>query len=263
MLSGWAESYAGRRVVVTGCASGIGAAVARTLVGFGADVYAFDRRPPDFDVGTYVPVDLGDPRSIDAAVEGLGGRVDALFNCAGLSPTLPGLDVLRVNFLGTRHLTMRVAERIGSGGAIVSTSSNGGLRWRSRLPELTELLDTDSFEAGLAWIEPRIAGIANAYSFGKEALTVWTMRESARLIARGIRINCTSPGAVETPMLADIASKVPPAAIDAVTVPIGRRSPPEEQAWPLLFLNSDAASYINGVDLPVDGGFAATMALAG
>ena len=97
--------------------------------------------------------------------------------------------------------------------------------------------------------------------FGKEALTVWTLRESARLIGRGIRVNCTSPGVVETPMLAEIATKVPPAAIDAVTVPSGRRSPPEEQAWPLLYLNSDAASYINGVDLPVDGGFAATVAL--
>lgn len=259
MLNG----YAGRRVVVTGCASGIGAAVARALVGTGAEVSGLDRREPDFDVGTYVPVDLGDPRSIDAAVAGLGDRVDALFSCAGLSPTLPGLDVLRVNFLGTRHLTRRIVERMGQGGAIVSTSSNGGLRWRDRLPELIELLEAESFEAGLAWIEPRIAGIANAYSFGKEALTVWTMRESARLIGRGIRINCTSPGAVETPMLADIARHVPAQAIDAVTAPIGRRSPPEEQAWPLLFLNSDAASYINGVDLPVDGGFAATVALAG
>lgn len=263
MLSGWADGYRGRRVVVTGCASGIGAATARALVAYGAQVHGLDRQEPDFAVARFTPVDLADPDAIDQAVERLDGRIDALFNCAGLSPTMPGLAVLKVNFLGTRHLTARVAARMGAGGAIVSVSSNGGLRWRERKADLVALLDTPSFAAGLAWLEPRLAGIANAYSFGKAALTVWTMRESAGLIGRGIRINCTSPGAVETPMLAEIAAQVPPAAIDAVTVPSGRRSPPEEQAWPLLFLNSAAASYVNGVDLPVDGGFAATVALAG
>ena len=261
MLSAWNTSYAGRRVIVTGCASGIGEAVARALVAAGAYVHGLDRREPDFPMVDFVSVDLGDPDAIDAAVPGRGEEIHALFNCAGLSPTLAGLDVLKVNFLGLRHLTGRVIERMGDGGAIVNVSSNGGLRWRDRLAELNAFVDTASFEDGLAWLGPRMSGIANAYSFGKEALNVWTFRESARLIGRGIRINCTSPGTVETPMLATIAQTVPAAAIDAVSVPSGRRSSPEEQAWPLLFLNSDLASYINGVDLPVDGGFAATVAL--
>lgn len=264
MLNGWAEGYAGRRVLVTGCASGIGAATARALISYGAHVYGFDRREPEFGLSSFSLVDLGDPCSIDEAVDGIAGdRLDALFNCAGRSPTHPGLGVLKVNFLGTRHVTERVAARMGSGSAIVSVSSNGGLRWRESLPMLAELLDTPSFEAGLAWVDQHLAGVTNPYSFSKAALTVWTMRESAQLIKRGIRINCTSPGAVETPMLAEIATKVPAAALDAVTVPSGRRSSPEEQTGPLLFLNSEAASYVNGVDLPVDGGFGATVMLAG
>ena len=253
--------YPGKQVIVTGAGSGIGQATARVLAGLGARVIGMDRNPLVPDGVSFVPVDLGDPRSIDGAVGGIDGQIDALFNCAGLAPTQPPLDVLRVNLLGTRHLTDRVAERMGRGGAIVSTSSNSGLGWARRLPELLELLDQRSFKEGLRWIEPRIGAIGNAYAFGKEALVVWTFQQSAILIARGIRINCTSPGAVQTPMLDEIEARVPAAVIDAVASQIGRRSTAEEQAWPLVMLNSDSASYINGADVPVDGGFAAAAHL--
>lgn len=252
--------HTGKRAVVTGCASGIGAATAQLLVDLGAEVHGLDRNPTRVSVARFDTVDLGDPGSIDAVVDLLGDRIDALFNCAGLAPTHPKIDVLKVNFLGTRHLTQRVLERMGQG-AIVTASSNGGLGWRGHLAELTDLLDTVTFAEGLAWIEQRQAAIANAYSYSKEALTVWTLRESARTIRRGVRMNCTSPGAVQTPMLEEIEAHVATAAIDAVARPIGRRATPEEQAWPLVFLNSSAASYINGADLPVDGGFAAGSTL--
>lgn len=254
--------YAGRRVVVTGCASGIGRAAAALLVGWGAEVHGLDRAEAGGDgLAAFTRVDLGDPDAIEAAAEALPNRVDALFNCAGLAPTRAADAILRVNFLGTRYLTGRVLPRMGEGSAITSVSSNGGLGWRARRAELLSLVDTDGFEAGLAWLEPRLAGIDNAYAFAKEALTVWTLRSSARLIARGVRINCVSPGAVSTPMLEEIGARVPADRIDAVAQPIGRRSSPEEQAWPLLMLGSPLAAYVNGVDLPVDGGFAAALAL--
>jgi len=262
MMAAFAD-YADKQVIVTGASSGIGLATARVLAGLGARVVGIDRNPVALDGVTFVPVDLGDPLSIDGAVGNIEGPVDALFNCAGLAPTQPPLDVLRVNFLGTRHLTDRVAERMGRGGAIVSTSSNSGLGWTGRLPELLQLLDQRTFDQGLRWIEPRIGTIGNAYAYGKEALVVWTMLQSAILIARGIRINCTSPGAVQTAMLDEIEARVPATVIDAVAKPIGRRSTAEEQAWPLVMLNSDSAGYINGADLPVDGGFAAAGRLAG
>lgn len=255
------EPYRGKRVLVTGCASGIGAALARALAGHGAEVIGLDLRESDAPLTRFVGVDLGDPASIDRGVEEVGGVVDVLFNCAGLSPTLPLLPVVRVNFLGLRHLSERIAADMPAGGAIVSVSSNGGLDWRARRAALDDFLDTDGFDAGLGWVEAHVAEIANGYRFAKEALTLWTLRESARLIGRGIRINCTSPGAVQTPMLAAIEEKVPAAAIDVTAAQIGRRSSPEEQVGPLLFLGSDAASYVNGVDLAVDGGFAAAVAL--
>jgi NAD(P)-dependent dehydrogenase (short-subunit alcohol dehydrogenase family) len=253
--------YANKCVVVTGCASGIGRATAALLHECGAEVHGFDRQSSDLSLASFTAVDLAVPESIAAAAARLGGQVDALFNCAGLAPTRAPLDVMKVNFLGTRYFTGRVLERMGEGGAIVSTSSNGGMGWHAHLPELLELLGQTDFASGLRWLEQHLPEISNAYSYAKEALIVWTMQQSAVLIQRGIRINCTSPGAVQTPMLDEIETKVPRTAIDAVAQPIGRRSSPEEQAAALVMLNSDAAGYINGIDLAVDGGFAAAQKL--
>jgi NAD(P)-dependent dehydrogenase (short-subunit alcohol dehydrogenase family) len=249
--------YDTKRVVVSGCASGIGLATAELLLAPGAEVHGLDRKAPGLPLASFTAIDLAVPESISAAAAQIGGQVDALFNCAGVPPTHAPLDVLKVNFLGTRYLTVCMLEHMQAGAAIVSTASNGGAGWRSHLHELRALLAEPSFAAAAAWLEQHLSGIANAYSFSKEALILWTMQESANLIKRGIRINCTSPGAVQTPMLDEIATIVPSAAIDAVTQPIGRRSVPLEQAWPLVMLNSAAAAYINGADLAVDGGFAA------
>jgi NAD(P)-dependent dehydrogenase (short-subunit alcohol dehydrogenase family) len=220
-----------------------------------------DRQESDVAAHRHLPVDLGDPASIEAAVASVHGPVQALFNCAGLAPTQPTLAVIKVNFLGQRQLTEGLLPTMPRGAAIVSVSSNGGLDWRARRELLDAFLETTDFAQGLAWAEGHVAEIASGYRFAKEALTLWTLRESARLIGRGVRINCSSPGAVSTPMLDELERTIPAAAIDATAHPIGRRSSPEEQALALLFLASDAASYINGVDLPVDGGFAATLAL--
>ena len=78
---------------------------------------------------------------------------------------------------------------------------------------------------------------------------------STHLIKRGIRINCTMPGPTQTPMMAQFEQATAASVLEAAAQPINRRSTPDEQAGPLVFLNSDAASYINGVALPVDGGF--------
>src|ERR1043165_3539692 len=110
--------YDGRRVVVTGCASGIGADVARQLTGLGAEVIGLDIRPPEFDVGEFVSLDLHDPESIDAAVASIGGRVDALFNVAGVSSGIRDpLRVVTINFLGTRRFTEALVPSMPAGSA--------------------------------------------------------------------------------------------------------------------------------------------------
>ncbi len=255
--------YQGKRVIVTGCSSGIGQAAAVALVGLGAEVHGVDRKEPDTDLAAFQRIDLADPGSIEAAARNFSGRVDALFNCAGATPMLPSVEILKVNFLGTRMFTQFVVELMSDGGAIVNTSSDGGSGWRKHLPLLLEFVAVDTFDGGVAWYEDRQDAAGHAYSFSKEALNVWTMRQSATLIHRGIRINTSSPGAVQTPMLDAIEAAFPREMIEVTEQPIGRRSSPEEQVGPLLFLNSDSASYINGADLAVDGGYWASLSVAG
>ncbi|MBF4575499.1 coniferyl-alcohol dehydrogenase [Frondihabitans sp. VKM Ac-2883] len=255
--------YNGKRVIVTGCSSGIGGATAKALIGLGAEVHGVSRRRPDLDLAAFDSVDLGDPEAIRAAFADRDEHVDAVFNCAGLAPMFPAADVLRVNFLGTRLFTELVVQNMSEGGAIVTTSSDGGAAWRKRLPLLTEFVAVESFEDGAAWYDERESEAGHAYAFGKEALNLWSMQQSSVLIKRGIRVNITTPGAVRTPMLDVIEKTYPPELAAATERPIGRASTPEEQVVPLLFLNSSMASYVNGADLVVDGGYGAMESAAG
>ena len=261
---GW---YAGKRVVVAGGGgSGMGAAVARLARRSGADVTVLDLREPEAGEGiVFERVDLADPDAIDRAVEGLGDHVDALFNCQGIAGSREGTtaaDVMRVNFLGVRHLTERLLPRIPSGGAVASIASVGGLGWERRREAIDELLEAGDFRAGLEWVEAHADDLLEqvfprTYSFSKQALTAWTMRRAVTAIRHGVRMNCSSPGSTRTAMSVDF----PQDGVEYISRPIGRESTPEEQAWPIVFLNSPAASYINGANLVVDGGNAAARTL--
>ncbi len=252
--------FAGKRVIVSGCFSGIGHATARQLVELGAEVHGLDWKPCDLGLASFTQVDLRDVASIDAAVAGFTGKFDALFNCAGIPHGGPPLDVMRVNYIGTRHLTDALLPMMGQRSAIVNIASTGGMGWPARLAELKQLIAADGFAGAEHWCESQLPMVAEGYRFSKEAIIVWTMALSAVLIRQGIRMNCTLPGAVQTPMLVEIEKGTPTAVIDQVAEPIGRRSSADEQARALLFLGSPQAGYINGAGLPVDGGFMAAMA---
>ena len=253
-------SYKNKRVIVTGCFSGMGEATARLLLDAGAEVHGFDYKDCALPLATFTKVDLREPASIDAAVAGVGGKVDGLFNCAGLPQTFGAMEVMKVNYVGTRYVTDKVIGLMSEGGAIASISSTAGLGWSRRVPTHMEMLAISDPAASVAWLEARPDLVREGYSFSKEAIIVWTMKESFNLIKKGIRINCTLPGPTQTPMMKAFESATDISIIDAAMQPINRRSTPMEQAGPMVFLNSDAATYVNGVVLPADGGFMAGLA---
>ena len=255
--------YQGKRVIVSGCFSGMGEATARILLDLGAEVHGFDFKPSSLPLASFTQIDLRDPASIEAAVAGLGGgRIDALFNCAGLAGggAFPPLDTFKVNFIGTRHLTDCVIPLMGEGSAIVSIASTGGLGWSRRIPVHMELLQTSGFAAALAWAEAHMDQVAEGYAFSKEAVIVWTQFLGAQLIKRGIRINCSLPSPTQTPMMATFHATSGKDIVDAAAEPLGRYTTPEEQAGGIILLNSALAGVINGVVLPVDGGFMGGLA---
>ena len=252
--------YRNKRVIVSGCFSGMGEATARLLLELGAEVHGLDYKETALGLASFNQVDLRDPAAIDAAIGRIGGRVDALFNCAGLPQTAPALDVMKVNYAGTRRVTERVLPLMPAGGAIASISSTGGLGWSRRMPVLMQLLANESYEDAVKWCEEHPEDVKEGYTLSKEAIIVWTMLSSQRFVKQGVRINCTLPSPTQTPMMSHFESATPLSVIDAFTLPTGRRSIPEEQASALILLNSSAAGFINGVVLPVDGGFMGGMA---
>ncbi|OBB69846.1 coniferyl-alcohol dehydrogenase [Mycobacterium sp. 852014-50255_SCH5639931] len=248
--------YDGRRAVVTGCASGIGEHVARQLTELGAEVVGLDKRPPAFEINDFHEVDLADQGSIDAAVAAVDGHVDALFNVAGVSSGIgnPPL-VVTINFLGLRHITEALIPRMPAGSSIVSVSSLAAAAYRDHLRSVAPLLNTATMREGIDWCHAHPDALAGGgYQFSKEAIILYTMRSATVLGGRGIRINCTGPGVTETPILDQLRSAYGQAFLDDIPKPLGRVSGPAEQALALLFLNSNAASYISGQVLWVDGG---------
>jgi NAD(P)-dependent dehydrogenase (short-subunit alcohol dehydrogenase family) len=247
--------YEGKRVVIAGCFSGMGEACARLLVSAGAEVHGVDIKPSPVALASFTQLDLKDTAAIETVAASIGGDVDALFNCAGLPQTFPAIDVVAVNFIGIRHWTNQWIPRLKSGGAIVSISSNAAMGYHAKLPMLSEFVAIEDPVAAMEWVKAHPTEVAEGYGFSKEALVVWTQRRGVDLIKRGIRINATLPSPTATPMMKDFEIVAGQKILDIFAKPIDRQATAEEQAGPLLLLNSPLASFINGVCVPVDAGF--------
>ncbi|OBE97426.1 3-alpha-hydroxysteroid dehydrogenase [Mycolicibacterium elephantis] len=258
--------YDGRRVVVTGCSSGIGEQVARQVAELGAEVIGLDIRPPTGRSGEFVELDLSDPASIDAAGAAIGGRVDALFNVAGVSSGIGDpLRVVRINFLGTRRFTEALVPSMPPGSAIANVSSLAASGYRQNADVTAGLVATTTIDDGIEWCKGHPDALADGggYRLSKEAIILYGMANVTALGAKGIRINCTAPGVTDTPILDQLRSAYGQEFLDSFQTPLGRTATPEEQASVLVFLNSRAASYITGQVIWVDGGTIGETDLAG
>src|SRR5205814_1811882 len=145
--------YDGKRALVVGAASGMGAAVARLALDAGAEVVGMDFADITLPGAKAVHVNLADKASIDAAVDECGGSVDALFSCAGVADGTPGLE--KINFIGHRYLIdlLLAQGSLGRGAAIGFISSAAGLGWEANLPLLNEYLDISDFDAAAQWAQ--------------------------------------------------------------------------------------------------------------
>jgi NAD(P)-dependent dehydrogenase (short-subunit alcohol dehydrogenase family) len=247
-----ANGAPGAPVVVTGAASGIGAATVARLVAAGRDVIGLDRQPARGC--PTVLCDLSRPETIDAAVGELPPGLGGLANIAGLPGTFPAEMVMRVNVLGLRHLSVALLPRLLPGAAVVNVASVAAVRDPAPRPLVAELLATASFDEGLAWCLGHPLDAPSAYRFSKQVLIEWTLQAAAAWREREVRVVSVSPGVVDTPILPDFRASMGDAAIDAGTAEAGRLAEPDDIAPVIAFLLSPEAGWVNGVDLRIDGG---------
>lgn len=258
-------SFVGKRIVITGAYSGIGAALVELLRGFGADdVVVLDIKEPEVSVEGFIETDMGNPLSIDNAVSELTADgeppIDVLFNNAGVAATLPADTVMRINILGLKRLTERLMPTMKAGGAIVNTASVAGNGWAEHVNEINQLLEIDSWDEGVSWVADNAEVVADGYFFSKECVQVYTMRASKAANGYGLRMNSVCPSPVETPLLPAFRETMSDQIIDwAIETGAGRVATAEDQARALLALASELAVYVNGVNLLVDGGYTAAL----
>jgi NAD(P)-dependent dehydrogenase (short-subunit alcohol dehydrogenase family) len=243
--------FDGKRVLVVGGATGMGAAAAELALAAGADVVVMDYAPVKLAGVKAIRLNLAEKASIETAVDECGGPVHALLACAAIADG-PGIE--RVNYVGHRFLIDRMIETgaLRRGGAIGFISSAAGLGWEKNLAALKELIAKTDFDDAAAWA--REHEMANYY-WMKQAVCAYVASQAFPMGKRGIRINAICPGPTDTPLAqanketwlgfgADYRKDL---GIQAAT--------PMEQAYPLLFLCSDAASAISGVTLVTDAGY--------
>ncbi len=246
-----ADAYRGRLVLITGAASGMGLEAARAFASKGAEVVLADRNAEGLAKATEkvaqigrahaVRIDVGDPDSIAAGFAAVDrvGPLDVLITCAAIitAKRIPEQDwahwrrVLDVNLLGTFFCVQAAVARMlksERGGTIVCTASDAGVHGGGGL-----IADT-------------------AYAASK-AGTLSIVKSVARELAgKNVRINALNPGPTDSPMHAHIDPALKERI--AANLPRRRMGLPADMAAALLFLCSDAAPFVYGAALDVDGG---------
>lgn len=234
----------GRRILVTGAASGIGLATARLFLAEGARVAMLDRvMPPDGGAGaTGRRCDITDPDAVKSAVAEAGaqmGGLDGVVNAAGCDLVRPfeatrpkdWSSVLAVNLTGAMLVCQAALAAFAGPASIVNIASAAALQ-----------------------------PLANrsAYCAAKAGLVMFTKALALELAPRGIRANALCPGVVDTPMLRaswEGASDPDAALREVLSRPaLGRLGQAGEIAEAALFLTSAACGFVNGATLAVDGG---------
>lgn len=250
-----------KRILVTGVASGIGAATVKHLAKQGATVVGVDRNdaPTSIPLAAFSKIDLASPRSIESVVGGLGGTFDGVANVAGASSAAPTEVQFKVNFLGTRHLIGCIEPMLTPTASVVNVASGTAIRWLEWFPLFKELALTPDFEAGLAWLGAHPQDGLHSYSRSKQALIAWSQLKAVEWISTERRINTVSPGPVATPMLSEFRSALGDQFIDFDVARTRRAAVAEDIAPTIAFLLDDVSAWVHGADIAVDGGFSAAV----
>jgi len=254
--------YRDKRVVVTGGSSGMGEQVARILGELGARVHIVDIQPPKVAHESFQQCDLSDFDQVRATAAALKSvaPIDFLFPCAGLPPHIKGpMYCMRVNYIGTRLFIEEVLPSMRDGGGIALISSDAAMGWQAKTAQCLEMLAISDPDEAYAWCEADPEKrVRDAYTSSKEMLVVYVANKAVELgNERRIRLNAIGPCPTRTAFMDEQEKLLPDGFLDAWPYPsLGRIAAAEEQAWPLVLLNSPLNGAVTGSFLYTDQGFA-------
>lgn len=252
----------GCHYVVTGISSGIGKAVGTALLDEGAKVTGVDINPPDLQVDSFFRCDLRSKIAVEGLVAGLNRPIHGLCNAAGVPTSRSPREIMEINFFGLRTLTDLLLPLLEDGGSVVNVASCAGTDWQHRFNVIEELLAISGPEEGLEFFDSLGFQAVDAYRLSKECVTFYSLAMSSLGVERGIRVNAVSPGATYTPILDEFYATMDRERLGQLRIAAGgREAYPSEIAAPIIFLLSPGASWINGVNLIVDGGAEAAIVL--
>ena len=249
-------------VLLTGASTGIGNATLQLLVADGHQVTSLDVKDAPEGAAAHHHCDLSDPASIDAVVASLDGPFDALLNVAGVAGSMGAELVLRVNVFGLRHLTeslLAAGKLAAPGCSIVNIASLAGIMWERHLDRIDALDAAPDFAAGIELARAYDRGGPNAYVLSKEWVVAYTQRLAGRVVTQGIRANSVSPGPVITPLFPYFEVDAGAEQMAWMNEQVGRPAQPVDEAEVIHWLAVGRSGWVNGVDLPVDGGLSAGM----
>lgn len=248
--------------VVTGAASGIGAATCARLEADGHEVLRVDRVAPGGDPQRAVVADLatatGRREALDAvrrvATDGLDGAVA----CAGLGPlpSRPAALLVSVNYFGAVGLLEGCRDLLRPGGAAVAVSSNS-TSVQPGVPDALVEACLAGDEAAACAATEGVATLDGVYPATKTALARWVRRQAVTpgWVGRGVRLNAVAPGLVETALTAEARADATLAPLMAAfPVPLGRGGRAEEVAAVIAWLLGPESSLLVGTLLYADGG---------
>ena len=250
--------YKDKVCVVTGASSGMGEATARMLVDLGAKVYAIDMNKCKVDwITEFIKCNLASKEEIDEAFKKIPSHIDAFFGVAGLSGSKTDYrTTFDCNYTANMYITLNyLKNRMSKGGAIVYCTSTAGLEWKKFKREQNKVVHSKTWEE----VQEATKKLANsapstfAYMYSKRCLLQFACEQAVEFATLGIRVNNVLPGSTDTGMKQEFQDMVGgEEALIAEAGLAGRLATSEEMAAPMVFLNSDMASFTSGLDMVVD-----------